>query len=232
MKYLWIIVFALLISCTSSKSGNTDFANLFNQQKTATQNIANTTDQIVEKHPDVKPEGDNIKAQIDVVDSNNVYLQKRVSDLDKDKKAINDKNIVLQKELEKERTQYQNLYRKTLGSIIIASGLAVAIMAALLVMGRIKDVTFLFIALSVFGAAVFMQVLAAYLVYIGIGYGIIVSLIIIYASYKQRKIKSELVTTIDQAKPFMDWEKVKEVANKIQSKDTVKAVEQIKNGLK
>ncbi len=132
------------------------------------------------------------------------------------------------RELQKARDSYYQMYQRWLSAIVILSFLTVAVSIALILMGHLKSVTMTVIAASIFGGALALQLLTAYAIYIAIAFVLFVGGFIIYAVMVKNKTVSQLVRSVEVGikTNVIPLDQFAPIANDIQDPVTKKQVDQ------
>lgn len=98
------------------------------------------------------------------------------------------KNKKLAADLAKEKESGLAMVRKLTATIIVASGLAVGVSLFMFFMGNLKSLSVTVAALAVCGSAIALQVALSYLIWIALGFGLIVATVVGYWAYKHGKV--------------------------------------------
>lgn len=199
----------LQLGCQVSNLGS--IKKPLEQTGTSTAVIKNEAQLIEQAAPEQKHHTDNIIKEAEKIDKNTASATKIVNKLEAD--------------LAKEQESSSRWLRSALAITIFASGLAVAVTLALFFFGHIKSLVATVIAVSVFGAAVAMQILLSYMVYIAGGFAVLVGGTILWYALKHKRAQEEIVKTVEESKNLLPLERFKTIANGIQSKFTKSVVD-------
>lgn len=138
------------------------------------------------------------------------------------------------RELQKARDSYYQMYQRWLSAIIIMSFLTIAVSIALILMGHLKSVTITVLAASVFAGALALQLLTAYAIYIAIGFALFVGGFIIYAVVVKNKSIGQIVESVEEGikKKVIDPDEFGKIADEIQDSKAKSLVDQMQEYLR
>lgn len=218
---LFLLPLLLLTACKGiPKADYNNANNAITSANSSTSVIRETAKEIAELSPEVKPQTETISAEVDKIDN-------ATSTVAIELKAAKKETEKLAKDLATAKEESSKWLNRAISITIFASGLAIAVSVGLFLFGHLKSLLATLVAVCIFVAAITMQILLAYMLYIAIGSAALLAGLILYYVYKHNRTQKELVETVEEIKPTIDNAVLKTVGNKVQSHFTKSVVDRI-----
>lgn len=156
-----ILVFACLFlaSCTTSLDTAGKLHKPLESNNAFTATIKNDADVIAEQFPETKPRTDNIKKNAEAIDKNT--------------KAATNLVNKLEKELQEEKDNTNRWIDRTLGALIILSGIGVGVFTALFFFSGFHSITAIVICSGVLLGAISLQFVMANVIWFALGFAVL-----------------------------------------------------------
>lgn len=202
------------------KADYSNASNALSSTSSSTSVIRDNAKDIAELAPEVKPQTQVIIKEADKIDTATTTVAIEL-------KAAKKETEKLTKDLANAKEESSKWLNRAISITIFASGLAVAVSIGLFIFGHLKSLLATLVAVCIFVAAITMQVLLAYMVYVALGTGILLAGVILYFVYKNRQAQKELVQTVEDIKPTIDNSVLKTVGDKVQTPFTKAVVDKL-----
>lgn len=218
---LFLLPLLLLTACKGlPKADYSNASNALSSTSSSTSVIRDNAKDIAELAPEVKPQTQVIIKEADKIDTATTTVAIEL-------KAAKKETEKLTKDLANAKEESSKWLNRAISITIFASGLAVAVSIGLFIFGHLKSLLATLVAVCIFVAAITMQVLLAYMVYVALGTGILLAGVILYFVYKNRQAQKELVQTVEDIKPTIDNSVLKTVGDKVQTPFTKAVVDKL-----
>lgn len=212
MRNIILILVLIGVSFLAACNRPINSAGEIKGEITTIKSSANDIDFITENAPKVKERTDTIRQSAD-------NLSEYIGQLNSDNTKVLDKmkkdNEKLAEDLKKEKDKNNALLKKGLYGIITFSTILLGIFIALAILGNPKVITFAVIAGSVILACLAVLTAIQYMIYVGIGFGVLLTGGLIYYAIIYRKANKEITKNIDTGikAGVIDKDKFSKIAN-------------------